>query len=94
MGNVCVLCGESLGLLERYSYSLFQTKQTLCAQCMKQIYALSGPALAEKRAQMLASPYLEEVDTLRAYAALSRPCSTPGWANCWASPGSMASGCA
>ena len=78
MGNVCVLCGESLGLLERYSYSLFQTKQTLCAQCMKQIYALSGPALEEKRAQMLASPYLEEVDKLRAYAALSRPCSTPG----------------
>ena len=77
MGNVCVLCGESLGLLERYSYSLFQTKQTLCAQCMKQIYALSGPALEEKRTQMLASPHLEEADKVRAYAALSRPCPMP-----------------
>ena len=47
MGSFCVLCGEKVGLLDRFSYSLFQTKQTLCAQCMKQIYALSGPALEE-----------------------------------------------
>ncbi len=77
MGSFCVLCGEKVGLLDRFSYSLFQTKQTLCPQCMNQISALSGPALEEKRTQMLASPHLEEADKVRAYAALSRPCPMP-----------------
>ena len=78
MGNICVFCGKKLGLLDRYFFEVFKTKQTACKDCLERLSALSGPELEAEKEQMLASPYLEEVDTLRAYAALSRPCSTPG----------------
>ena len=49
MGNICVFCGKKLGLLDRYSFEVFKTKQTACKECLERLSALSGPELeAEK----------------------------------------------
>ena len=45
MGNICVFCGKKLGLLDRYFFEVFKTKQTACKDCPERLSALSGPEL-------------------------------------------------
>ena len=56
MGNICVFCGKKLGLLDRYSFEVFKTKQTACKECLERLSALSGPELEAEKERLLASP--------------------------------------
>ena len=78
MGNICVFCGKKLGLLDRYSFEVFKTKQTACKECLERLSALSGPELEAEKERLLASPDLEDADVARRNSALRRPCSACG----------------
>ena len=72
MGNICVFCGKKLGLLDRYSFEVFKTKQTACKECLERLSALSGPELEAEKERLLASPDLEDADVARRNSALRR----------------------
>ena len=78
MGNICVFCGKKLGLLDRYFFEVFKTKQTACKECLERLSALSGPELEAEKERLLASPDLEDADVARRNSALRRPCSACG----------------
>ena len=73
MGNICVFCGKKLGLLDRYFFEVFKTKQTACKDCLERLSALSGPELEAEKERLLANErYLSEIMKEKASTARDR----------------------
>lgn len=63
----CVLCGQEISWLDRDSISIYDTEQPACSACQLKFSNASAGEKADMQQQILASPYLMNVEAIRAY---------------------------
>lgn len=76
----CVLCGREVGLLDRASLTVLQTRQTFCAGCSRRYNSASPTERQALDQEILASPYLSRSDSIWAdtAAGADKPCPACG----------------